>query len=94
MTTVGSKSPSGAATTTKDKKVKPLEPAEIVSRGKALGKAMNNGEPAANIIAILQTLKDGVAPTEDLLRVCTIILMAPDRIRSCYGSLMLTQGDC
>jgi hypothetical protein len=42
---------------------------EITAKAKNLAKVSAAGEPAANVIAILQSLNDGVKPTEELLRV-------------------------
>ncbi len=42
---------------------------ELTTRIKALNKAVTSNEPAPNILAIMETLKKGVAPTEEVLRV-------------------------
>ncbi|EFX00779.1 transcription elongation factor s 2 [Grosmannia clavigera kw1407] len=41
---------------------------ELTSRVKALNKAIASNEPAHSILAIMETLKKAVAPTEDVLR--------------------------
>lgn len=43
---------------------------ELTSRVSALQKAINDKEPAANVITIMETLKRDVNATEELLRVC------------------------
>ncbi|KAL9602142.1 MAG: hypothetical protein Q9219_002006 [cf. Caloplaca sp. 3 TL-2023] len=45
-----------------------MEHKDVVSKSKALQKATADGEPPAYIIKILNELKSGVKPTEDLLR--------------------------
>jgi transcription elongation factor S-II len=47
-----------------------MDQREVETMIKALQKALNEKEPAANVIAIMEKLKKDVAPTEDLLRVC------------------------
>jgi hypothetical protein len=46
-----------------------LTAVEITIKAKNLAKVSAAGEPAANVVAILQSLNDGVKPTEELLRV-------------------------
>lgn len=46
-----------------------MDQRELESRIKTLQKAINEKEPAENIIAIMETLKNNVNPTEELLRV-------------------------
>jgi transcription elongation factor S-II len=46
-----------------------MDQREVETMIKALQKALNEKEPSANIITILEKLKKDVAPTEDLLRV-------------------------
>ncbi|KAL9044790.1 MAG: hypothetical protein Q9214_002096 [Letrouitia sp. 1 TL-2023] len=41
---------------------------EVIEKSRALTKATTAGEPSGNIINLLNELKNGVAPTEDLLR--------------------------
>ncbi|KAL8932966.1 MAG: hypothetical protein Q9216_006591 [Gyalolechia sp. 2 TL-2023] len=45
-----------------------MDAKEVVERSKALQKATAAGEPSAHIVKILNELKTGVKPTEDLLR--------------------------
>ncbi|KAI4190910.1 MAG: hypothetical protein L6R41_000511 [Letrouitia leprolyta] len=45
-----------------------MDAKEVVERSKALQKATAAGEPPAHIVKILNELKTGVKPTEDLLR--------------------------
>lgn len=45
-----------------------MEPKEVIEKSKALQKATAAGESPAIIVSILNELKDGVFPTEDLLR--------------------------
>ncbi|KAL9006197.1 MAG: hypothetical protein Q9188_001076 [Gyalolechia gomerana] len=45
-----------------------MDAKEVVERSKALQKATAAGEPSAHIVKILNELKIGVKPTEDLLR--------------------------
>lgn len=45
-----------------------MEPKEVIEKSKALQKATAAGESPAVIVSILSELKDGVFPTEDLLR--------------------------
>lgn len=42
---------------------------ELTTRLAALQKMINEKEPATGIITLLETLKEEVVPTEDLLRV-------------------------
>ncbi len=46
-----------------------MDTKEIGVLVRALTKASQNNEPASNLMAIMQKLKDGVMPTEELLRV-------------------------
>ncbi|KAL1603769.1 transcription elongation factor TFIIS [Paraconiothyrium brasiliense] len=41
---------------------------EVALRGKAISKAIEEKEPSASILKLLNELKDGIRPTEDLLR--------------------------
>lgn len=41
---------------------------EVVIRGKAISKAVEEKEPGASILKLLNDLNDGIRPTEDLLR--------------------------
>lgn len=45
-----------------------MDSKEIEMRGKAIGKAMQEGEPASSILKLLGDLKTGVHATEELLR--------------------------
>lgn len=45
-----------------------MEPKEVIEKSKALQKATAAGESSAIIVSILNELKEGVFPTEDLLR--------------------------
>jgi transcription elongation factor S-II len=45
-----------------------MDSKEIEMRGKAIGKAMQEGEPGASILKLLGELKTGVHATEELLR--------------------------
>lgn len=45
-----------------------MEPKEVIEKSKALQKATAAGESPAVIVSILSELKEGVFPTEDLLR--------------------------
>ncbi|KAF2831379.1 transcription elongation factor [Ophiobolus disseminans] len=45
-----------------------MEPKEIELRGKAIGKAIQEGEPSASILKLLGDLRSGVKATEDILR--------------------------
>lgn len=45
-----------------------MEPKEVIEKSKALQKATAAGESPAVIVSILRELKEGVFPTEDLLR--------------------------
>ena len=51
-----------------------MEARDIAARVKALNKATAAGEPAQNIMSILDALKKDVVPTEDLLRVRSLDL--------------------
>jgi transcription elongation factor S-II len=46
-----------------------MDQRELDSRIKALQKAIAEKEPASNVIAIMEMLKNNVNPTEELLRV-------------------------
>jgi transcription elongation factor S-II len=46
-----------------------MDQRELDSRIKALQKAIAEKEPATNVITIMETLKNNVNPTEELLRV-------------------------
>ena len=46
-----------------------MDQRELDLRLKALQKAVAEKEPASNVVAILETLKKEVVPTEELLRV-------------------------
>lgn len=46
-----------------------MDQRELTSRVSALQKAINDKEPAANVITIMETLKRDVNATEELLRV-------------------------
>jgi transcription elongation factor S-II len=48
-----------------------MDQRELDSRIKSLQKAINEKEPAETIIAMMETLKNNVNPTEELLRVCS-----------------------
>ena len=52
-----------------------MDQRELESRIKALQKAIGDKEPAANVIAIMETLKKEVNATEELLRVCSLLSM-------------------
>jgi transcription elongation factor S-II len=41
---------------------------EVALRGKAISKAIEEKEPSSSILKLLNELKDGIRPTEDLLR--------------------------
>lgn len=45
-----------------------MEAKEVIERSRALSKATAAGEPAAHIIKLLNELKSGLKPSEDLLR--------------------------
>jgi len=47
-----------------------MDQRELDSRIKSLSKAITDKEPPANVLAILETLKNDVVATEELLRVC------------------------
>lgn len=49
-----------------------MDQRELDSRVKALQKAIAEKEPATNVITIMETLKNNVNPTEELLRVCYV----------------------
>jgi hypothetical protein len=57
-----------------------MDQRELDTRLKALQKSVAEKEPAANTINILETLKKDVVPTEELLRVRSLI---PERIPMC-----------
>lgn len=42
---------------------------ELTSRIRALTRAISTNEPASSILEIMATLKQGTAPTEEVLRV-------------------------
>ena len=46
-----------------------MDQRELDSRIKSLSKAITDKEPPANVLAILETLKNDVVATEELLRV-------------------------
>ena len=50
-----------------------MDQREVETMIKALQKAVNDKEPVANVITIMEKLKKDVVPTEDLLRVCSLI---------------------
>jgi transcription elongation factor S-II len=50
-----------------------MDQRELDSRVKALQKSIVEKEPVANIIAIMETLKNSANPTEEILRVCHVI---------------------
>jgi hypothetical protein len=52
-------------------KITTMDQRELDSRIKSLQKAINEKEPAETIIAMMETLKNNVNPTEELLRVCS-----------------------
>lgn len=58
-----------------------MDAKEIELRGKAIGKAVAEGEPSASILKLLGDLKTGVQATEDLLR-STRIGVTINRLRS------------
>jgi len=47
-----------------------MDQRELDSRIKSLSKAITDKEPPANVLAIMETLKNDVVATEELLRVC------------------------
>jgi len=47
-----------------------MDQRELDSRIKSLSKAISDKEPPANVLAIMETLKNDVVATEELLRVC------------------------
>jgi transcription elongation factor S-II len=49
-----------------------MDQREVETMIKSLQKALAEKEPVANVIAIMEKLKKDVAPTEDLLRVCSL----------------------
>ena len=49
-----------------------MDQREVETMIKALQKALNEKEPVANVITIMEKLKKDVLPTEDLLRVCPL----------------------
>lgn len=54
-----------------------MDQRELDSRVKALQKAIVDKEPASNVISIMETLKNNVNPTEELLRVCSLAVWGP-----------------
>ena len=65
-----------------------MDQRELDSRIKALQKSINDKEPASNVIAIMETLKNNVNPTEELLRVRSrIVAYIPEdclqRVKPC-----------
>jgi len=46
-----------------------MDQRELDARVKALNKSISANEPAANALALLKTLKEDAAPTEEMLRV-------------------------
>ncbi|KAL6159447.1 transcription elongation factor TFIIS [Exserohilum turcicum] len=58
-----------------------MDAKEIELRGKAIGKAVAEGEPSASILKLLNDLKSGVHATEDLLR-STRIGVTINRLRT------------
>lgn len=47
-----------------------MDQRELDLRIKSLQKSINDKEPPANVLAIMETLKNDVVATEELLRVC------------------------
>jgi transcription elongation factor S-II len=68
-----------------------MDQREVETMINALQKALNEKEPVANVIVIMEKLKKDVAPTEDLLRVCSLtvytraFLMTASNITTCCG---------
>lgn len=58
-----------------------MDAKEIELRGKAIGKAVSEGEPSTSILKLLNDLKTGVHATEDLLR-STRIGVTINRLRT------------
>jgi transcription elongation factor S-II len=58
-----------------------MDAKEIELRGKAIGKAVAEGEPSASVLKLLGELKTGVHATEDLLR-STRIGVTINRLRT------------
>ncbi|KAF1835417.1 transcription elongation factor [Decorospora gaudefroyi] len=58
-----------------------MDAKEIELRGKAIGKAVSEGEPSASILKLLNDLKTGVHATEDILR-STRIGVTINRLRT------------
>jgi transcription elongation factor S-II len=58
-----------------------MDAKEIELRGKAIGKAVAEGEPSASVLKLLNELKSGVHATEDLLR-STRIGVTINRLRT------------
>ncbi|KAF2736668.1 transcription elongation factor S-II [Polyplosphaeria fusca] len=58
-----------------------MDTKEVELRGKAINKAISEGEPSASLLKILNDLKTGVKPTEDLLR-STKIGVTVNRLRT------------
>ncbi|KAG9188305.1 hypothetical protein G6011_02228 [Alternaria panax] len=58
-----------------------MDAKEIEHRGKAIGKAVSEGEPSASVLKLLNDLKTGVHATEDLLR-STRIGVTINRLRT------------
>lgn len=58
-----------------------MDQRELDSRLKALHKAVAEKDSASNVISILETLKKEVVPTEELLRVRSLIVDSIPRRR-------------
>lgn len=58
-----------------------MDARELKERLGALTKAVNDKEPASNIIPMLDTLKEEVVATEDLLRVCCYVFLVANLMR-------------
>ena len=67
-----------------------MDQRELDARIKALQKAINEKDPAADIIKIMETLKNEVNPTEELLRVCSLVACIP---RDCMRIAKMLQCD-
>ncbi len=69
-----------------------MDERELTMRIKALNKAIVANEPAASILALMNTLKEAGAPTEDILRVSFAIDSLVDPFRSpwCLFSSLLS----
>jgi transcription elongation factor S-II len=66
-----------------------MDQRELDSRLKSLQKAVAEKDSTANVISILETLKKDVVPTEELLRVRSLFMIAriPHRSMRSYGCL-------